>query len=85
MKISKIIIFISSCFSDLIGQNRLGNNLTIHRLKKFANVESRSLLIALIEEMSKTREGRKIVKGFMKNIKIGKKIQSRRRARNFRN
>ena len=93
MKILWSFFLILGCFSDLIWQNRQGNNVMLHvtylknRINHMANLktETDSFMVSQLEEMLKTAAGRKILKNFMKKLALGRKNSSRRRLRPFRN
>ena len=71
MNIQFLILFmLTGGFGDLLGQNRLANNRLIHNYgrKNFRRqkMSSKSLMISLMAEMTKTLKGRKAIKKFMK-------------------
>ena len=67
--ITNLFLSISPSFCDLIGQNRLGNNLMLMKFNgKQPQFRTQSFMISVLNEMTKTTAGRKAVKKFMTEI-----------------
>ena len=71
-KIISFLSFISLAivYGDLLGQNRLGNNRWLFRLRFNKNTVSQpnSLLLPVMMELAKTADGRKSLKTYLKNV-----------------
>ena len=71
---SKIIFMLqlTQSFCDLLGQNRLGNNLHLYKMKRFKGDFQDFYVMTMMVEMTKTNPGRKALKKFMKTVQLKK-------------
>ena len=74
MKIQKIIQLLTFTplfsFCDLIGQNRLGNNLWLMKQNRAVQQTSKTFALSLLIELTKTESGRNRLHNFMKGMSL---------------
>ena len=83
MKIFIVFLF-PSIFADLIGQNRLGNNRWVSKISRNRMTQD-TYLVQLLAQLTKTKEGRKIVAAYIKkqpakkrNNQFGRRVNYRK-------
>ena len=62
------LTFLSSTFCDLLGQNRLGNNLHLFKMNRHDASFGNFYMMSMMAEMAKTKSGRSVLKTFMKTV-----------------
>ena len=71
-KSTLFLLQLTQIFCDLLGQNRLGNNLHLYKIKRFKGDYQDFFSMTLMAEMTKTNSGRKALKKFMKTVQLKK-------------
>ena len=73
MKIQNIIQLVmftpQLLFSDLIGQNRMGNNRLLMKYNQALQQTPDTFVFSLLAELAKKESGRKRLRDFMKSMK----------------
>ena len=62
------LTLIGSSFCDLLGQNRLGNNLHLFQMNRHDASFGNFYMMSMMAEMAKTKSGRSVLKTFMKTV-----------------
>ena len=79
-----ILFLFPTIFSDLIGQNRLGNNRMVSKFSRY-RITNDIYLFQLLEQVTRTEEGRKALAAFVKkqpakkmSTKFGRRVNYRK-------
>lgn len=79
-----LFLFLSkNILCDLIGQNRLGNNIEIRDLSSEPILTKSFLMVSIMTQLIKNGSGKNALKKFLKNMRKPVKTKSHGRLRRF--